>query len=794
MKGIRKFLILTLSLFMMLSSCLMISAEDEKLIISANQNDNGDLVVNISGTDANDFIEAITSKETNDYIGLNIGTYYGHVRGDVVRVGDGFVTVSKEDLIKGGFVSGEYTVRCIAPSNGQIFETKVTLSLDNTVTPNQLQTLNLNQTVKTPVVGEAISYDDSYVNIVDEDGNAVSGVSARWTKSETYCSLLNEDGSCKEYSTYYRPGEEDTFKEGETYYYTVDYYYIMPMDKELETSLTADGLEFTNVGEKASKGVSGISDCELTTWGLQSFVAAFTPTKVVAKIGNTAYASLQEAINKASSGQTIVLQDDITVDTLTISGEKTITLNMNGKTITQDYSGFTKYKCLINVLNGANLTITGNGKFVGPAEDGAKFDAAPLVMAEGEKTKLTILNGTFTAGGNYDCGMYGVYSKNGGTIILGDKNTKTGPTIHTYFAAIGENNTTSPSYVTVYGGEYTADVAPTSNESWYYFCAPIYASATGEINIYGGTFKGYYGISSCYSNVNQTINISGGTFNATKDTLLVENRNGKPEETISRIISISGGVFSSDVTKYLAEGSDIAKVGTKYAVSKKSDKLPEVEVDVITPTVEEKATKETLKEATVKNSDGNVIEDIASKEIELKSTSKTEDDIKEVKETIKEEVIKKVTEESKKVESNSVGLIPLDVTLNIVTKTSGGEVEKTEKVAELSKPITVTLYLNKDTLDKIEGKIVKVVRIHDDETTVLDANLENNALSFKTNKFSTYVIAYAETKASPTKSYSSKDKNQDGVISCEEEMDSANWIWSTTKNACVYKVSNTGVR
>ncbi len=44
------------------------------------------------------------------------------------------------------------------------------------------------------------------------------------------------------------------------------------------------------------------------------------------------------------------------------------------------------------------------------------------------------------------------------------------------------------------------------------------------------------------------------------------------------------------------------------------------------------------------------------------------------------------------------------------------------------------------------------------------------------------------------KSYDSKDTNQDGVISCEEEMNNANWIWSNTKKACVYKVSNTSTK
>ncbi len=45
-----------------------------------------------------------------------------------------------------------------------------------------------------------------------------------------------------------------------------------------------------------------------------------------------------------------------------------------------------------------------------------------------------------------------------------------------------------------------------------------------------------------------------------------------------------------------------------------------------------------------------------------------------------------------------------------------------------------------------------------------------------------------------SKSYSSKDKNHDGILTCQEEMDSVNWVWSTSKNACVYKVSNTSAK
>ncbi len=42
--------------------------------------------------------------------------------------------------------------------------------------------------------------------------------------------------------------------------------------------------------------------------------------------------------------------------------------------------------------------------------------------------------------------------------------------------------------------------------------------------------------------------------------------------------------------------------------------------------------------------------------------------------------------------------------------------------------------------------------------------------------------------------YSAKDKNQVGIITCDEEMNSTNWVWSTAKGACVYKVSNTSAR
>ena len=129
--------------------------------------------------------------------------------------------------------------------------------------------------------------------------------------------------------------------------------------------------------------------------------------------------------------------------------------------------------------------------------------------------------------------------------------------------------------------------------------------------------------------------------------------------------------------------------------------------------------------------------------------------------------------------------------------------------------MTVSVALSDADVNNLKGKTIKVIRYHTNadgtvEVTYLDATLNGNELTFKTDRFSTYVVvAYKQVggatptptptpTAKPTVSNTSKagpkDLNGDGVISCDEEMGSVNWIWSEAKGACVYKVSNTSVK
>lgn len=276
-------------------------------------------------------------------------------------------------------------------------------------------------------------------------------------------------------------------------------------------------------------------------------VGAAASATFAAQVGGVMYTTLGAAIRAADENAIVKLVDNITTDE-GIAVAKKVTLDMANHTITS------AVKQVFTVLDAGDLTITGNGTIKGPTGEAAKnFDSYSMIYVTGTNAKLTVMDGTITAGGVGDCGMYGIYVADGGNVILGDAGTKTGPTITTWFAAVGENNTTSPANITIYGGEYTAQAAPADSDWWAYFCAPVYASASGDINISGGTFNGYYGISSRYVKVAQNLNISGGTFNGSKSALFADNEEGSAKNG-ERTIFITGGTFSSDPSAYVAEG------------------------------------------------------------------------------------------------------------------------------------------------------------------------------------------------------------------------------------------------
>lgn len=109
--------------------------------------------------------------------------------------------------------------------------------------------------------------------------------------------------------------------------------------------------------------------------------------KNVAKVGETEYATLEEAIANAEAGQTVTLIADVIQNTQ-LSITKSLTLDLDGHKIynTKDIWGDTTY-CLLRVEDNAVVTITGNGTVAAK-----KDDCYAISIMSGS---LTIENGTF---------------------------------------------------------------------------------------------------------------------------------------------------------------------------------------------------------------------------------------------------------------------------------------------------------------------------------------------------------------------------------------------------------------
>ena len=191
------------------------------------------------------------------------------------------------------------------------------------------------------------------------------------------------------------------------------------------------------------------------------------------------YEELKSAISTANDGDTIKLLADIDLSQ-TITVNKTITLNMNGKKLYNTSDLWDKPTAeannwsLISVRGSGNLTITGNGTFAAKENDCYAVDVK-------ESATVTIKNGTFI--GN----------------------------IHAVYVFAGTAN--------VEGGTYSVQQKYPDSAKGDEFVLNCYdanrANGTAHINVTGGTFK----------NFNPADNKAEGEGNNFADNSLVVQKN-----------------------------------------------------------------------------------------------------------------------------------------------------------------------------------------------------------------------------------------------------------------------------
>lgn len=306
-------------------------------------------------------------------------------------------------------------------------------------------------------------------------------------------------------------------------------------------------------------------------------------TNAVAKVGDTYYKTLADAV-AAADNNTVTLLKDVTAD-ITIPAGKTMTLDLNGKTLTNvnDHT----------ILNNGNLTITGTGKVDNISHaKGALYNKGTVVVnggtfdrsKENGKTSndsgsnswytiknvgsMTIHDGATvqTAGNNTTLGKFsslvsngyfnaGDYTNNrgleqpiltidGGTFrgglntIKNDDRAKltiNGGTFSNYYQAVVQNHNIAE----ITGGTFTAASDANAETYGIYNCGCGAEIDLGTLTVSGGTFTGATYAVAEVSSLNAAVNISGGQFAGTKAAIVKSS-------TSKATIAVSGGTFSSD--------------------------------------------------------------------------------------------------------------------------------------------------------------------------------------------------------------------------------------------------------
>lgn len=302
----------------------------------------------------------------------------------------------------------------------------------------------------------------------------------------------------------------------------------------------------------------------------------YVVTTYYAQVGETKYATLQEAANAATAGQTVMVLNDVDMTkdgNLTVNEGKDIVLDMNGHSIkgaNADHKNIMVWGKLTlkdskenstgkiysedpykSGVDKALIYVDGNGEFV--MESGHINTYLPNSVANGQfaigafgNCKVTIKGGTIEGGYSAITG-YGdpndntTITINGGTLICpmdyaiyhpqpGKLTVNEGATIYGGGGAIcmrrGE--------LEINGGVLTSKGGGNTG-SW--------GDGTGNMHNAALNFSRLYG--------DVTATIKGGTITAEDDATLID---AQPTEGKTLSLAISGGTFSSDVSKYCAAG------------------------------------------------------------------------------------------------------------------------------------------------------------------------------------------------------------------------------------------------
>lgn len=302
----------------------------------------------------------------------------------------------------------------------------------------------------------------------------------------------------------------------------------------------------------------------------------YVVTTYYAQVGETKYATLQEAVDAATAGQTVTVINDVDMTSgknITVKEGQDIVLDMNGHSIkgsNADYKNIHVFGKL--TLKDSKENSTGKIYSEDPYKSGVDKaliyvdNNGAFVMESGHINTVlpnSVKNGQFAIGSFENSTV----TINGGTIEGG------------YSAITGFGDPTDNTTITINGGTLICpmDYAiyhPQPGKLTVNEGATIYGGAgaicmkQGKLEINGGVLTskgvgdtgswgdgtgnlGNAALNFCKPYGNVTATIKGGTITAEGDAVLID---AQPVAGKEVSLAISGGTYSSDVSKYCVEG------------------------------------------------------------------------------------------------------------------------------------------------------------------------------------------------------------------------------------------------
>lgn len=233
--------------------------------------------------------------------------------------------------------------------------------------------------------------------------------------------------------------------------------------------------------------------------------------------------------------------------------------------------------------------------------------------------------------------------------------------------------------------------------------------------------------------------------------------------------SLNGATVDGD-KPFLADEWSVYCVNLYEVYENTAESEPTPEPDSNVTIVEDQKTEEAVKQETQKVVADIVAGTISNSVVDEQTAEKVAEAINSNKDVTAEIVVKEIKQEE--IAQNDKAVIEEKVTAElgedakvqyldvaIVLKADDEELGTLNKLEE---EITITVAIPEEL--KAEGRIYKVIRNHNGEVTVLDTVVNaDGTISFKTDRFSTYALAYAdeeETNTNPNPGTPSTDNNK----------------------------------